>query len=256
MKKLLVFTLAVTIFSCNNQANKKTTEEVKNETLTETTDSKFGRKNFAVVWKWKTSDKELFEKNMLTISKEMEGLWKDDVIVDSYFNSDAKVSEMDIFPNISCFVKAKSTQDAEKILNQLTLVKLGLATYTIYPVGTKWLGRNTEKIIEREVTKSYVAVWNTVNKNDSATAELIKENAKQQSDAILKLWNDGTIENVYFDIEGTVKNNEKTDFVFFINVNTEAEAKEICDKLPFVKKQMASYKLLPVGLFWLGEYKK
>lgn len=245
------------MFSCNNQPDKKTSKDVKNETLTETTESKFGRKNFAVIWKWATSDKELFEKNMLIVSKEMTDLWEDGIIVDSYFNTDEKLGEIGVFPNISCFVKAKSTQDVEKILNKLTLVKLGLAEYTIYPVGTKWLDRKTSKILERGVTKSYVAVWNTETKHDSATAEkLIKENAKQQADAVLALWDEGIIENVYFDIEGTVKSNEKTDFVFFVNVNSEAEAKEICDKLPFVKKHLASYKLVPVGLFWLGEYKK
>lgn len=76
-----------------------------------------------------------------------------------------------------------------------------------------------------------------------------------QSDAILKLWNEGIIENVYFDVEGTQETNTVTDFVFFVNADSEKEAIEICDHLPFVQEKIAAYKLHAVGIFWLGEYK-
>jgi len=38
------------------------------------------------------------------------------------------------------------------------------------------------------------------------------------------------------DIEGTANLNSTTDFVFFINADSKAEAKKICDNLPFAKK--------------------
>lgn len=64
------------------------------------------------------------------------------------------------------------------------------------------------------------------------------------------------IENVYFDIEGTQKSNEITDFVFFINANTIEEAKNICSQMPFVKENISSFKLYSVGVFWLGDENK
>jgi len=43
--------------------------------------------------------------------------------------------------------------------------------------------------------------------------------------------------------------------VFFINAKTEKKARVICDNLPFAKKHLASYQLLPVGTHWLGKHK-
>ncbi len=73
-----------------------------------------------------------------------------------------------------------------------------------------------------------------------------------QNQVLKKLWDEGKIENVYFDIEGTQTKNDKTDFVFFVNANTEKEAKAIINQLPFVRNAIASYELYPVGEFWLG----
>jgi hypothetical protein len=93
----------------------------------------------------------------------MEELWKKGVIVDAYFDNDTKIYKFGYFPNISCFLKAKSGEEAKTILNKLALVEKEMAEYTIYP--------------------------------------------------------EGTIENVYFDVEGTQKTNEVIDFVFFVNNN-------------------------------------
>jgi len=254
MKKLTLLCFVALFFSCNNQpqGGKSSTELNQQQSTTEADDSKIGRKNFAVVWKWKTTDKKVFEENNITIAWEMEELWKKDVIVDAYFDNDTKIYKAGYFPNISCFLKAKSEEEAKMILNKLTLVKKEMAEYTIYPVGTKWLGRATEAIGKKGFTKSYVAVWSTSGKVDPNDDRDI---IKAQSDALMKLWNDGAIENVYFDVEGTQEANTVTDFVFFANADSEKDAIEICDQLPFVKEKIATYKLQPVGIFWLGEFK-
>ena len=254
MKKLVLLCFVTLLFACNNQPQneKSSNEPNQQQATTEADNSNVGRKNFAVVWKWKTTDKKIFEENNITISREMEELWKKDVIVDAYFDNDTKIYKSGYFPNISCFLKAKSEEEAKTILNKLTLVEKEMAEYTIYPVGAKWLGRATEAINKRGFTKSYVAVWSTSGKvslNDD------RDVIKAQSDALMKLWNEGAIENVYFDVEGTQKNNNVTDFVFFVNADSEKEAIEVCDNLPFVKEKIATYKLQPVGIFWLGEFK-
>ena len=254
MKKLALLSFVAILFACNNQPQDQKTSNEPNQqpATTEVDNSKIGRKTFAIVWKWKTTDKKIFEENVLTISKEMEELWKKDVIVDAYFDNGTKIYKAGYFPNISCFLKAKSEEEAETILNKLTLVENEMAEYTIYPVGTKWLGRATEAINKKRFTKSFVAVWSTSEKfdqNDNGDVIIA------QSEALLKLWNEGAIENVYFDVEGTQKTNKVTDFVFFVNADSDKEAIEICDNLPFVQEKIATYILQPVGIFWLGEFK-
>ena len=251
MKKLLYLCVLLMLFSCNNKEKKAIIETEKELTTTEVTDAKFGRQNYAVVWNWLTSEKEIFESAMLTVSEEMQELWEADVIANSYFDNTTKVDEIKIFPNVSFFVKAKTLEDAKVILDELTLVKLAIAEYSIFPVGTKWLGRNTEKIVERGIKRSYVTVW-TKQKELKEGDEMIKKNA----DAILELWKEGVIENVYFDIEGIQTPNNKKEFVFFINADSEEEAKATLDKLPFVTSEIASYKMYPVGVFWIGEHEE
>ena len=123
-------------------------------------------------------------------------------------------------------------------------------------MGNKWLGRKAEVISKKGLTQSFVTVWNTITEHDQAGAkQLIRENSQAQADAIMALWKSGDIENVYFDIEGTQQLNDVTDFVFFVNAKSEAEAKAVCDKLPFAQKNISTYKLYPAGVFWLGENK-
>ena len=254
MKKIMLFVVAILVLSCNNQPKEKVeSSEINPASTSVKEDQELVRNNYAVVWNWTTTDKQLVTDNAPAISKELTKLWKDKIVENAYFDSDGEFEKFESFPNISFFLKAKSVAETESILNELTVVKKGIAKYTIYPVGTKWLGRNSEVIVKKGmVTKAYVAVWNTITKHDNADAkELIKKNAKDQSDAILKLWNDGIVENVYFDIEGTSNLNSTTDFVFFVNADSEAEAKKICDDLPFAKKHLSSYKISPVGVYWL-----
>lgn len=240
------------LFSCKN----KSKEDVKlNETEhlqeVETDDSKIGRQDYAIAWKWATDNKQLVEENLVAIADEVNQLWKEDFVVDAYYNSNATIDKFEYFPNVFFFLKARSKEEASTILNNLTLVEKGIASYKIYPVGLKWMGRNHDKIQERGMTSSYAAVWtsdNWENTTDSLT--------KSQADAILELWNEGSIENIYFDIEGTQKANEKTDFVFFINTNTIEEAQDLCENLPFAKKNIASFELYSVGVFWLGNYEE
>lgn len=251
MKKLIYLSVLLLLFSCNSKEKKSTTEIEKEATSTEITDAKFGRQNYAVVWNWLTTEKEIFSDAMLTVSEEMQKLWEEDVIENSYFDNSSDVDDIKVFPNISFFIKAKTLDEAKEILDGLTLVKLAIADYSIFPVGTKWLGRNTDKIHETGVKKSYVTVWTTLNE-----PEIGDEITKKNSDAILELWNNGVIENVYFDIEGIQTPSDKRDFVFFVNADSEKEAKTILDELPVVTAEIASYKMYPVGVFWVGEYQE
>ena len=251
MKNLIFLTMMAMLFACNDQSNdEKTSNETDQQNTSELDESKIGRKNFAIVWKWKTRDLQLMEDNLGAVGFEMNDLWEDDIIENLYFNKETG-KENEYFPNISSFLKAHTLEDAQNILNNSILVKKEMAEYKIYPVGAKWLGRKLEAIKERGATKSYVAVWKNEKElhqtNDSKIID-------KQSAAIMELWNKGAVENVYFDVAGTLEANDVTDFVFFVNANSENEAREICDNLPFAKENIASYKLALVGVFWLGQH--
>jgi hypothetical protein len=246
MKHTLYYlALAFLIFSCNN--NKKETK-IKSDTTTSNIEtSEILLKNYAVVWNWTTKDEKLVVDNLKAISNELTSLWKKDIIENAYYNSDSKIEKFSYFPNISFSIKAASSEAAEKTLNNLTVVKKEIAAYTIYPIGNLWLKRKPETINKNGITKSFVTIWETKSK-------LSHELAKKQNDTMLSLWNSGKIENIYFDIEGTQIKNNVTDFVFYVNAKTKAEAIELCESLPVFKEKYSTYKIHEVGVFWMGKY--
>lgn len=249
-KTILVLAISVLFFSCGDKSQKKEKVDSTNQEASITNDeSEIGLNNYAVTWKWTTSNTELVQENLLTISEELTALWKADEIENVYYNNETDAEKLDYIANISFFLKAHSKENAEEILNKLTIVKKGFATYNLHLVGLLWLDRKSETIYEKGITNSFVTVWKT-EKGGYPTEEIVKS----QSDAVLKLWDEGKVENVYFDIEGTQKANDNTDFVFFVNTNTEEEAEAICNSLPFYKENIATYKLYPVGAFWMGKY--
>ena len=248
MKHIKYLLIALILLGCK-QTDKKGQEQLDAQKDTETviagSNTLVKTQNFAVVFKWTTTDEKLVEANAMQQADQLLALWKRKTVENVYYNTDAKVDKFSYFPNITFVIKAENLEAAEIALNNLIVVKKGIATYTLYPVGNLWLKRNTEKINEKGITKSYVAVWTTESTPEDTMV-------KAQNDVVLGLWNEGKIENVYFDIEGAQKANNVTDFVFFVNANSEEEAKAIIDPLPFVRNAVASYELHQVGIFWMG----
>lgn len=245
----ITFYLVLSLFfiGCNNSKKEEKTESKSKKV--ETSISEIGKNNFAVVWKWTTTNEQLVSDNSITISNELTSLWKKGVVENTYYNNDSKVDKLSYFPNISFSLKAETLESAKEILNNLTVVKKGIATYNLFPIGTLWLSRKSKTIHEKGMTKSFVTVWKTIDKpTDKLT--------QSQNDIILELWKSGKIENVYFDIEGTQIANNKTDFVFYANANSLTDAKTICESLPFFKDKIATYKIYEVGVFWMGKYKQ
>lgn len=250
MKKIIRLSLmALLLTNCKDQGKKRPTE-MENRTVG-TEEKQVTPKitqNYAVVFNWATQDENLVMENSMLQSDQLRKLWEDGVVENVYYDSEAKRDKFSYFPNITFTLKAADETGAKTVLDNLVVVKKGIATYTTYPVGTLWLKRNKKAVKEMGRTSSFVAVWNTDYKPERTM--VIGQNEK-----LMELWNSGQIENVYFDIEGTQKENDKTDFVFFVNANTEEEAKAIIDPLPFVRNAVASYELYPVGIFWMGTKK-
>mgnify|MGYP000465814437 CR=1 FL=1 len=244
MKKIIVLVITIiSIISCTNSKKKEKVTEIKE------TKSFKASQNYAVVFKWTTKDEKLVEDNAMQQSDQLLKMWKENKIENVYYDSSSKVDKFSYFPNITFFLKAENKEATEVILNDLVVVKNAIATYSIYPVGNLWLKRNKDEIKKRGLTKSYVSVWTTKSKPSD-------EITKLQSDTVIELWKKGIIENAYFDIEGAQVANNKTEFVLFVNSNTEEEAKSILNNLPFIKNNIASYKLHQVGVFWMGIHNK
>jgi len=245
---IIYLTLSLFVFGCNDTKKEAKTETETVESTSSQT-SEIGKNNYAVVWNWTTTDEQLVSDNAPTISNELTSLWKKGIVENAYYNSDSKVDKLSYFPNISFSMKAHSYESAEVILNKLSVVKKGIASYKLFPIGTLWLDRKHKTIHENGMTKSFVTVWTTTGK---PTDEL----TQAQNDKMLELWKSGKVENVYFDIEGTQKANNETDFVFYANANSESDAKAICESLPFFKEDIATYKIHEVGVFWMAKYEQ
>lgn len=244
--------IALVVVSCTSSEEKT---EQKNTGIKENEKSiTVGKKNYAVVWRWKTKDKALVDENLLAQAEQFTNLWKDNIIENAYFNSQPS-EQFENYPSISLVIKASSIEAAKAILDETIFVKKNISTYTLHPVGLKWLDRKDDVINENGITKTWVAVWSsTFDHNSDASKQELHDNVQNQSDQVLALWKSGKIENVYFDIEGTQESNEVNDFVMHVNANSEEEAKAMMDNLPFAKKNIAHYQLFPIGVYWMGVY--
>ena len=250
MQKLLLFTLSLLFLSCGESSKKEPVKSQEEETTTIDQKSLIGRNNYAVTWKWATNDTQFVQDNLPTITEELTNLWKDGVVENAYYDTEAPVDKLDYLANIAFFIKAHSEDHAKDILDGLTIVKKDIATYELHPVGLLWLDRKSDVISEKGWTKSFVTIWTT----NEQTADMSDEVVQNQNDAMLELWKKGMVENAYFDIEGTQISNKKADFVFFVNANTREEAEAICNSLPFYKNNIATYDMHQAGVFWMGRY--
>lgn len=251
MKKLLSFLLTVFLLNGCTSQSKKETPPTNPVIQTSISDERLrtGKTNFAVTWKWTTTDSKLVSNSLPVISEELLKLWKSSTIENAYFDTESSTDKFEHFANIAFFLKADSKEEAEHLLNNLEVVKKGIASYQLYPVGVLWLGRKTEAVKKKSNIVSFATVW-TTKVTPKPSAKLIKE----QSAKISELWNQGVVENVYFDIEGTQSQNEVTDFVFFVNARSQEEAQKICNSLPFYKEGIASYEMYQAGAFWMGRH--
>lgn len=242
--KQIILTLLITSFlsGCGSSDDQSTSQAIDHPTENSVLET------FAVIWRWTTTDVGLVSEKSPVLAQELTALWEAGTVENTYYDANSSVDKLAHFPNISFFLRARDQSDAKAILDDMTIVKEGIASYLLHPVGLLWLGR-IEPLTERKASlTSFVAVW-TTNRALQASDTLMK----QQTEKIIDLWKEGVIENVYFDAGGIQELNRKTDFVFFVNAGTERKANEICQSLPLVMGNFASYKLYQAGSFWMGK---
>ena len=241
MKKILALIIVIAMVSCDNPGTKS-----KKETTTTTVETEYN--NYAVVWDILTDDHNYVMNYLPGQVDEFNKLFADGVIENAYINNYEyiQLNNDAALASVMFFVKAKSVIDAQSIIDKMSFVSNKVATYNVYPVGGKWLDRKPAADVDKKF--SFATVWFL-----TADEASVKKFTEEQSDMVLDLWNKGVIENAYFAAENAFENKTLTPgMVFFVNADNEEEAREICDGLVFTKEGIASYKLFPVGTFWLG----
>lgn len=121
-------------------------------------------------------------------------------------------------------------------------IKYLIATLILFTSQGLWANEQT--------INKYAVVWDSIAHENPEYQEHIKE----QGNKLLELWNNGIVENVYFNIDtNNTIHKTKTSLVFFIAANDKKEANEILKQLPFVKHKVLEYKLHSVGVLWLKQ---
>ncbi len=244
MRKILALIIVIAMVSCDNQGSKNQKES---KTKANKTTKYEALNNYAVVWDILTDDHNYVLTYLPEQAKEFNQLFADGVLENAYLNNYeyVQINESAALASVMFFVKAESVIAAQAIIDKMSFVRNKVATYNVYPVGGKWLDRKSAADVDKKF--SFATVWFL-----SADEATVSKFAEKQSDMVLALWKEGVIENAYFSTENAFENKTLTPgMVFFVNADTEEEARAICDELVFSKEGVATYELFPVGTFWL-----
>lgn len=244
--KILIFFIPILLFlGCS--------EQPKEDFLNKKETPKYNVETFAVVWETVSMQKEKIIKHLPAQQQQLQKLWDEGTAENVYLKTDEKFGENDTFPNIMFFLKAKNREAAEELLNEMEFVKNKLAIYNLYPVGVLWLTRN-DKTLEKiqQSKKTFAVIWSSTS-ND----KLSDDDIRLQSEGFTKLWDEGYIENAYFDIVGaSTGKKDRPTVVNFVNAQSTDEVHKILSELHFVKNERSTYMLFDVGVLWLGVNKK
>ena len=246
MKNLFLLILVALLMACTNQGNEQKTDQPV--VVEKNTNAQTIIKNYAVVWAWTTENHEFILENLKWQIEDFQKLFDKGIIENVYLNNYefTQLNDKAKMTTIMFFIKAKNEKDVRTMLDEMKFVKTQIAKYQIYPVGSKMLGRSESANLSK--TFSFAVIW--ANTGDK---ELTDNNVQEQFEQTVQLWNNGLIENAYFATESAYKRaNETPGMAYFVNAATEDEARAILDDLIFVKKGIATYRIFPVGTFWLG----
>lgn len=242
MKAILILIFGFLLFGCVQEQSEK-------DFLNKKDSPKYETETFAVVWTIVSMQKDKLKEIITTQSEQLQELWDQGIVENVYFNTDEIFGKDETWPNIMFFIKAKNIDAAKEQLDKMEFVRNKLAIYELHPVGVLWLKRNDNTLVKVQQSKNtFGVVWVSDPKNKPSD-----EDIKMQSEDFTKLWNEGLVENAYFDIVGAgTGNKDRPTMVNFVNASNEEEAHQILSNLHFIKKGISNYMLFDVGVLWLG----
>lgn len=240
---LLILNLLIFV-SCKNKTENTAvepepqTELVSNEVIN----------TYAVIPSLTTENAQKFNDNISQQASQLNKLWEEGTVENLYYNVDGQTVDNQIIPTIAYFIRATDIDMAKNILDQTIFRSKNIGTFDLIPVGNFLFGQS-EKAGDVVLKKqnSYVVIWDLLKPYD----EVDQQDIQNQFDADFKLYEKGILENAYKNspYDESIKNFT----VYFMNANSEQEVNEILNEMPFVKSNIASFKIRYVGHFMRGK---
>ena len=156
--------------------NKLNENKSGQQTETETDINFSPIKSFAVVWDW--TEGNSIEDVIPIIQKqvaEVNDLWKKGIIENAYIDTKSQLNDTETFSNAFFIINGKSEKEVRTILNKTPAFTSGITKYKLYPVGVKWLKRNSKAMQKAQESKnSFAVVWTPIE-YDEKYEQMVEE---------------------------------------------------------------------------------
>lgn len=107
--------------------------------------------------------------------------------------------------------------------------------------------------VSNEVMNTYAVIPSLTTENP----QKFNDNITEQASQLNKLWEEGTVVNLYYNVEGqTVDGQIIPTIAYFIRATDIDKARNILDQMIFRTKNIGSFELIPVGNFLFGQSEK
>lgn len=107
--------------------------------------------------------------------------------------------------------------------------------------------------VSNEVMNTYAVIPSLITED----AQKFNDNISEQASQLNKLWEEGTVENLYYNVDGqTVDNQTIPTIAYFIRATDIEDARNILDQSVFRSKNIGTVELIPVGNFLFGQSEK
>lgn len=98
--------------------------------------------SFATVWFLQADEAKVKQFVQAQNDRVLE-LWKEGTIENAYFATENAFENVSLNPGMVFFVNAMNEEEAREICDGLPFTKEGITAYAMFPVGTFWLGKNS-----------------------------------------------------------------------------------------------------------------
>lgn len=110
-----------------------------------------------------------------------------------------------------------------------------------------------EELVTDEALKTYAVIPSLITED----AQKFSDNISEQASQLNELWEEGTVENIYYNVDGqTVNNQIIPSIAYFIRAKDIDDARDILDQTIFRSKNIGTFELKPVGNFLFGQSEK
>lgn len=203
---------------------------------------------YAVIPSLITENPQKFNDNITDQASQLNRLWEEGTVENLYYDVEGQKVGDQVIPTIAYFIRATDIDEARNVLDQMVFRTKDIGTFELIPVGNFLFGQS-EKSGEVRLKKenSYVVIWDLLKPYNEVDPKIIQD----QFDADFKLYEEGILENAYKNspYDESIKNFT----VYFMNADSEEEAKKILNNMPFVKSNIASFKVFYVGHLMRGK---